>query len=245
MKLGLLASVVGHGLIVGLVLLLVVRPPIDMPPEVAVELATGSPSPPPAPEAPPPAPEPQQPTPPTPQTEPVSPQSNPEPPPPTAPAEPLLPPPALPGPVEPPPLPAPVAQRFAPPAQARPRPPVPAPPVPQPSTPPAVRLADGITSTKVDENPYNPDYGCKNRQNIGPTYPEGARRRGEAGDPKLRVHIDSSGQAFLVEILESSGYRALDEAARASMLTWKCLPSTLDGKRVPDMFDIRIHFSLE
>jgi len=59
------------------------------------------------------------------------------------------------------------------------------------------------------------------------------------------VHLDSDGHAFLVEILESSGHRALDDAARSRLLTWRCLPSTLGGKRVPDMFDIRIHFALE
>lgn len=153
-------------------------------------------------------------------------------------------------PSRPPPPPAP--KPMPPPTQHVPatQPPAPArPPVPPaqaipPSAAPAVRLADGITSTKVDDNPYNPDFGCKNRQNLGPVYPEGARRRGEAGDPKLRVHLDSNGQASLVEILESSGYRSIDEAARTALLTWRCLPSTLDGKRVPDMFDIRIHFSL-
>ena len=108
-----------------------------------------------------------------------------------------------------------------------------------------MRLADGITSTQVEANPYNPERGCKNLQNLGPDYPDRARRRGDTGAPTLRVHLDSNGRAFLVEILESSGHRDLDEAARSRLMTWRCLPPTLGGKRVPDMFDIKIHFTLE
>lgn len=47
---------------------------------------------------------------------------------------------------------------------------------------------------------------------VKPTYPLGARMRGEEGVVKVRVWIDAAGRAGSAELLESSGYSSLDRA---------------------------------
>ena len=48
---------------------------------------------------------------------------------------------------------------------------------------------------------------------LSPLYPAGARRRGEEGVVLVRVLVAPTGRASLAEIVSSSGYPALDQAA--------------------------------
>jgi len=52
---------------------------------------------------------------------------------------------------------------------------------------------------------------------VRPRYPLGSRLRSEEGVVRLRVEVDNRGRAALVELVESSGFTALDrEAQRAA-----------------------------
>lgn len=57
------------------------------------------------------------------------------------------------------------------------------------------------------------DGGVACRINCKPLYPESARRRGEEGQPQLRIDIGSDGKATNIQLARSSGNRELDEAA--------------------------------
>ena len=57
------------------------------------------------------------------------------------------------------------------------------------------------------------DGGVACRSNCKPLYPESARRRGEEGQPQLRIDIGSDGKATNIQLARSSGNRELDEAA--------------------------------
>ena len=78
-----------------------------------------------------------------------------------------------------------------------------------------------------------------------PVYPRGSIRRGEEGRCRCRLYVAADGRVSRVEILESSGYDRLDEAARKALLQWRFRPRTEDGVAVPDEIDHPVSFRLE
>ena len=59
-----------------------------------------------------------------------------------------------------------------------------------------------------------------------PEYPPLSRRRGEEGTVTLRISVDDHGGVAHIEIVESSGFRRLDEAAVAGVRAWRFEPAT-------------------
>jgi len=57
--------------------------------------------------------------------------------------------------------------------------------------------------------------------NPPPEYPTLARQRGFEGRTLLRVEVAPDGEAREIEVLESSGYSVLDEAAREAVARWR------------------------
>ena len=252
MKRSFVLSLVAHLLILAILaaLYFLAGPPPPEPRMVEVELQ--------APAPPPPAPPPQPPSKPTPPQkpkpqEPVQ-QQQPQPTPSPPPAPPPVPPPATddnivpvkpqpkpadPKPAEPPPPPPKQAEPPPKPAETPPQPP--APPVPpRPSGPPSLRLGADTSLGEIRDNGTGPS--CKSPHNLYPAYPPLALQRGEKGSVKLRLHIDSSGDVILVEILESSGHPLLDKAAHDRLVTWHCNPATDGGAAVLDTLEIQINF---
>ena len=65
-----------------------------------------------------------------------------------------------------------------------------------------------------------------------PPYPALSRRLGEEGKLTLQVELDESGRVTQTQIIKSSGYSRLDNAAVATVKTWHCRPATRDGQPV-------------
>ena len=59
-----------------------------------------------------------------------------------------------------------------------------------------------------------------------------SRRLGEEGKLVLKVELDESGQVNIAQIVNSSGYKRLDEAALAAVKTWRCNSPTRNGQPV-------------
>lgn len=79
-----------------------------------------------------------------------------------------------------------------------------------------------------------------------PTYPRNAQRRGFAGTVQLRVLVDVDGRPLEVTIDRSSGFRELDDAARAQVLAhWLFQPAVRNGRSVQAVGLIPITFSLQ
>lgn len=190
-----------------------------------------------------PAPQPAPPQPESPQPEPPKPAPPPAPPPPAAvpAAAPDLP---LPPPPPPPP---------APPKPARPAPPKPAaPPAPSPPPSPAPAPADvnlgdnapagtGLVSG-AQVIPAGPDSTV---HNAPPAYPAEAARRNEQGTVHLLIHVAPDGSATAVDIIRSSGYPLLDDAARRAVLGWHFRPATQGGVPVASELPFNVHFELQ
>lgn len=63
-------------------------------------------------------------------------------------------------------------------------------------------------------------------------YPEEARRRGWEGRVLLRLSINAEGRVTRAEVIQSSGYRILDEAAARAVRSWRSKPAHVGGRPV-------------
>jgi protein TonB len=94
-------------------------------------------------------------------------------------------------------------------------PPSPAPVVVAPTPPAApVRTAAVVNSANCEK----------------PEYPSASRRLEEEGTVSLRFLVGVDGKVIQAEVEKSSGFRRLDEAARAGLAKCQFKPATLDGK---------------
>jgi protein TonB len=78
--------------------------------------------------------------------------------------------------------------------------------------------------------------------NIDPVYPKDAARRGEQGTVGLLVHITADGLARSIDIIASSGFKALDDSARNAVLTWHFRPGLRDGQPVESEMTFQVRF---
>ncbi|HLB07521.1 MAG TPA: TonB family protein [Alphaproteobacteria bacterium] len=79
--------------------------------------------------------------------------------------------------------------------------------------------------------------------NPPPEYPALARQRGFEGRTLLRVEVAPDGGAREVEVLESSGYSVLDEAAREAVARWRFAHE--DRGAASEVVEVPIVFRLE
>jgi protein TonB len=79
---------------------------------------------------------------------------------------------------------------------------------------------------------------------ISASYPRMSQRRGEEGTVVLAIEVLASGKAGTVEIIESSGFRRLDDAAIAAAKNARYIPAKQFGRNVdskliqPLMFEL-------
>jgi protein TonB len=175
------------------------------------------------------------------------------------PVPPPVPKPETPPPPPPPPLPKTEAPApVPPPPLPRPAPPVaPAPPPPPPPAAPKVTTAPMTrenlplefgdlggplasidpTADKSLQAATRPDQG-----NLPPSYPPEAERRREEGTVALQLHIGADGFVDRVDVVRSSGYPLLDQAAVSRLRTWHFTPAVRDGVPVASLYRIAVTF---
>jgi periplasmic protein TonB len=152
--------------------------------------------------------------------------------------------PAVPPPV--PPLPAEPPKPNAEAVPAAPPPPsAPEKPKPPPQQAPVFDLAGTDSDTNAEAMgdhilPATPDSGYRNR---APVYPESAAENGQQGSVIVLIHVTADGLAAGVEVLETSGVAALDDAALTAVRQWHFRPAIKDGRAVPFDMPFRFVFS--
>src|SRR6185437_18312 len=155
------------------------------------------------------------------------------------PPEPAKPEPAKP---EPPKPPAPQQAETA--EKAQPAPPVkPAPPSPQKALVFDFNGTDSPSNARAtgsDILPASPDDRFRNRP---PPYPMEAARRGEHGTVTLMIHVGANGLTSGIDLIESSGFASLDQAAIAAVWAWHFHPALRDSQPVP--FDMPFRFDFQ
>ena len=163
--------------------------------------------------------------------------------------------------------PVPVAEQLpAPPARPKQLPPPvppqaqPTPPQPVASTEPAPVQAPAPVATTPAAPPIEaatvttaaaaarielPSSNAAYLNNPRPAYPALSRRLGEQGKVVVRVLIGVDGTAQQAEIRTSSGYARLDQAALATVRSWRYVPGKRGGVPEAMWFNVPINFVLE
>ena len=77
-----------------------------------------------------------------------------------------------------------------------------------------------------------------------PPYPATARRRRQEGLVLLTVKVTAQGHAARVELKESSGFPALDEAALRAVRDWEFEPARLGTVAVESEIEVPVRFRL-
>jgi protein TonB len=77
-----------------------------------------------------------------------------------------------------------------------------------------------------------------------PRYPAIARQNGWQGKTILRVEIRTDGRVGAVEVLRSSGYAVLDDAAVEAVRAGEFMPARVAGKPVSASVEVPIRFQL-
>jgi protein TonB len=77
-----------------------------------------------------------------------------------------------------------------------------------------------------------------------PSYPRVSRRAGEEGSVLCRLHLALDGRVTAVDVVESSGFPRLDEAASAALADWRFEPRREDGRAVAATLLHRVTFRL-
>ena len=81
-------------------------------------------------------------------------------------------------------------------------------------------------------------------ESSAPSYPPLSHRLGEEGKLMLRVELDESGHISVAQVINSSGFKRLDEAALAAVKTWRCNPPRRNGQPVRAIVQQSFNFVL-
>ncbi|MBT3879550.1 MAG: energy transducer TonB [Candidatus Scalindua sp.] len=81
--------------------------------------------------------------------------------------------------------------------------------------------------------------------NPPPEYPRIARKREYTGKVTLKVEVKIDGNCGRVELVRSSGYSMLDNAATEAVKEWQFTPARKWGKAVSSFTEITVNFQLE
>ena len=81
-------------------------------------------------------------------------------------------------------------------------------------------------------------------RNPEPEYPLANRQRGDQGVVTVLLRISEAGEVMGVEVVNTSGYPALDESARRAVQRWRFRPATRNGVPIPGSIRTAIHFRL-
>ena len=105
--------------------------------------------------------------------------------------------------------------------------------------------------SKFSENQYTKStfassatYKIGSAKNPHPTYPLIARKKGWEGRVLIQAEIDRVGNVSKVKVLESSGYKVLDNASLETLKKWKFTPAKIGNKFVDDTVNIPVKFLL-
>jgi len=103
---------------------------------------------------------------------------------------------------------------------------------------PVIPRQSSKTSEKASAKP-------RLRTPLRPVYPLGSRLRGEEGDVRLTLYVTPDGKVGSADVLSSSGYEALDQAALKAVHAALFEPVRRDSRPVSVEVTVTIRFRIE
>lgn len=102
-----------------------------------------------------------------------------------------------------------------------------------------VRVEQAAPAT-VTQPRFDADY----LNNPKPAYPSMSKRLGEEGQVLLRVLVGQEGGAEQIEVLRSSGFTRLDDAARVAVSKWRFVPAKVGSNATQAWVQVPVTFEL-
>ena len=90
-----------------------------------------------------------------------------------------------------------------------------------------------------------PRFDAAYLRNPAPRYPVQSRRLGEQGATQLRVCVDVQGRPERTNVVTSSGFERLDDAAREAVSGWRFAPARRGDTPVPACVIVPIRWRLD
>ena len=123
------------------------------------------------------------------------------------------------------------------------------PPERSPITAPVTAAVTGVAAAPATPAPSPtmqlPSSDADYLQNPRPPYPPISRRLNEQGKTTVRVLIGVDGLPQRPEIVKSSGFERLDQAAMATVMRWRYVPGKRGGVAEAMWFNVPINWVLE
>jgi protein TonB len=116
---------------------------------------------------------------------------------------------------------------------------VPIPEIEVPSDVPSSAAITASTSNAVEST----ELQVANR--VAPVYPSASLRASEEGAVIFRVLVDERGKPLQVDVMKSSGFSRLDEAAKRAVGHWTFVPPKKDGQPVRSWSRVQVRFELK
>jgi len=114
-------------------------------------------------------------------------------------------------------------------------------PVVEQKTDTKTKASQEAAASEVIQPKFDADY----LNNPKPGYPSISRRLGEEGVVMLRVYVSAQGTPDQIQLLKSSGFARLDQAAQEAVARWRFIPArqgkiaTAAWVQVPVSFQLR------
>jgi protein TonB len=99
---------------------------------------------------------------------------------------------------------------------------------------------EATASAEVIQPRFDADY----LNNPKPGYPVMSKRLGEEGQVLLRVLVSSQGSAEQVQLVRSSGFSRLDEAAAEAVARWRFVPAKVGSVATTAWVQVPVSFQL-
>jgi protein TonB len=125
------------------------------------------------------------------------------------------------------------------------------PDVPMPETIPGIPpevpveappVANSVTTSPQEAAPEVQNLAVSKR--VEPVYPPASRRAGEQGTAMFRVLVDVRGRPSEVQVLKSSGYPKLDQAALDAIRKWTFTPAKNGATPILSWTRVQVKFQL-
>lgn len=117
-------------------------------------------------------------------------------------------------------------------------------PAPEPEIAKPVKTAPAKTAPKAAPAVQPPSAEAQGLQNRAPKYPQLSRKKKEQGTVLLKLLVKADGTVGNVNVLKSSGFSRLDQAALQAVKHWRFVPAKQQGKAIDFWYEMPMTFAL-
>ena len=104
---------------------------------------------------------------------------------------------------------------------------------------------NAISAQVSDSAPATETANMTVSKRVDPVYPAASRRMGEQGMGQFRVLVDEKGHPTDVQVLKSTGFPRLDQAAMEAIRKWAFKPAVQNSQAVQSWTRVQVAFQLK